>query len=95
MKKKYAQLLYQETVWLQDAGYCYPWQAVKEVRGMSMDNHEAVAFIKEESSPAVHKEKQGRIWEGFFLARRAHDLHLDGAAHTAVVSSFLTVLSNK
>ena len=66
MKKKYAQLLYQETVWLQDAGYCYPWQAVKEVRGMSMDNHEAVAFIKEESSPAVHKEKQGRIWEGFF-----------------------------
>ena len=66
MKKKYAQLLYQETVWLQDAGYCYPWQAVKEVRGMSMENHEAVAFIKEESSPAVHKEKQGRIWEGFF-----------------------------
>ena len=66
MKKKYAQLLYQETVWLQDAGYCYPWQAVKEVRGMSMENHEAVALIKEESSPAVHKEKQGRIWEGFF-----------------------------
>lgn len=66
MKKKYAQLLYQETVWLQDAGYCYPWQAVKEVRGMSMENHEAVAFIKEESSPAVHREKQGRIWEGFF-----------------------------
>ena len=66
MKKKYAQLLYQETVWLQDAGYCYPWQAVKEVRGMSMENHEAVALIKEESSPAVRKEKQGRIWEGFF-----------------------------
>ena len=66
MKKKYAQLLYQETVWLQDAGYCNPWQAVKEVRGMSMENHEAVAFIKEESSPAVHREKQGRIWEGFF-----------------------------
>ena len=66
MKKKYAQLLYQETVWLQDAGYCYPWQAVKEVRGMSMENHEAVALIKEESNLAVHKEKQGRIWEGFF-----------------------------
>ena len=66
MKKKYAQLLYQETVWLQDAGYCYPFQALKQVRGMSMENHEAVAFIKEESSPAVHREKQGRIWEGFF-----------------------------
>ena len=66
MKKKYAQLLYQETVWLQDAGYCYPSQAVKEVRGMSMENQEAVALIKEESSPAVHSGKQGRIWEGFF-----------------------------
>ena len=66
MKKKYAQLLYQETVWLQDAGYCYPSQAVKEVRGMSMENHEAVVFIKEESSPALHNERQGRIWEGFF-----------------------------
>ena len=66
MKKKYAQLLYQETVWLQDAGYCYPWQAVKEVRGISIENHEAVAFIKGESRLAVHREKQGRIWEGFF-----------------------------
>ena len=65
MEKKYAQLLCQETM-APGCGYCYPWQAVKEVRGMSMESQEAVALIKEESSPAVHSGKQGRIWEGFF-----------------------------
>ena len=60
---------------------------------MSMENHEAVAFIEKKAVP-VHRESR----DGFgraFLARRPHDRHLDGAAHTAVVSSFLTVLSNK
>ena len=65
MKKKYAELLCQHHILMEDWGYVLPKQAYKEARG-DLPSNDAVQVILQECLPATHKGDHGFMWRGYF-----------------------------